>query len=178
MTPDDWVFLKSSKTTSLRLPIGWWTLGPFFCSGTSFEPYGEVYTEAWAWVKNYIYTAANHRIGVLIDLHALPGGANEEEHSGTDTYKSEFWDNEEFKQLAIEALVFIAREVRDDPILRDWVVGIQVVNEATVGAGARGMWNWYDAALAAIAQVDTTLPVYISDSWDTKSALDVSCAQN
>lgn len=176
MTPGDWDFLASAKTTSVRLPIGWWTLGPAFCGGTAFDQYSAVYTEAWAWVKRYVYAAAERRIGVLIDLHALPGGANEEEHSGTDTAKSEFWENKDFKQMAIDALVFIAREVNNDPALHDWVIGIQVVNEATVGAGARGLWEWYDAALSALAAVDSTLPVYISDSWDTKSALEVSCA--
>lgn len=90
-----------------------------------------------------------------------------------DSGKCEFWHNEEYKQRAIEVLVYIAHEIRADPVLQDWVVGIQIVNEAENGAAGKGMFAWYDAALAALAEVDNTLPVYISDAWDSKPALDV-----
>jgi aryl-phospho-beta-D-glucosidase BglC (GH1 family) len=45
-----------------------------------------VYTNQWAWVRKYVQAAADHGIGVLLDLHALPGGANDQEHSGTGTF--------------------------------------------------------------------------------------------
>jgi aryl-phospho-beta-D-glucosidase BglC (GH1 family) len=87
MTTADWAFLRDrAKVTSVRLPIGWFTLGPQFCSGTAFEPVAPVYTNQWAWVRKYVQAAADHGIGVLLDLHALPGGANDQEHSGTGTF--------------------------------------------------------------------------------------------
>jgi aryl-phospho-beta-D-glucosidase BglC (GH1 family) len=84
MTPADWAFLRDAgKVTSVRLPIGWFTHGPHFCAGTPFEAYGSIYVNAWTAVKGYIHAAAEHGITVLLDLHALPGGANKDEHSGT-----------------------------------------------------------------------------------------------
>lgn len=84
MKPSDWEFLKAvGKVTSVRLPIGWFTLGAWCCKGTAFEPVSGVYQNAWSHVKRYVYTASEYGIGTLIDLHALPGGANADAHSGT-----------------------------------------------------------------------------------------------
>lgn len=84
MTPADWAFLRDTgKVASVRLPIGWFTLGPRFCGGTPFEEYAAIYENAWPAVRSYVDAAARHGIAVLLDLHALPGGANTNEHSGT-----------------------------------------------------------------------------------------------
>ncbi|KAI5857002.1 putative glucan 1,3-beta-glucosidase precursor [Tricharina praecox] len=179
MTPADWVFLRdTAKVTSVRLPIGWFTLGPHYCGGTAFEPYAAVYENAWMWVRRYVQAAAEHGIGVLLDLHALPGGANTDEHSGTDSKKSEFWENDWFRQRATEVLVAISRAVAQDPIMKVWVIGLQLVNEAITGAGDRGMWTWYDGTLGAIAAIDSTLPVYLSDAWNSVPALDYAVGKN
>ncbi|KAI5801134.1 putative glucan 1,3-beta-glucosidase precursor [Geopyxis carbonaria] len=173
LTPEDWRFLRdTARVTSVRLPVGYFTLGPAFCAGTPFEAVGKVYVNAWAAVKRYITTAAEHGIAVLVDMHGLPGGANDETHSGTDSGKAEFWENEGYRSLATSALMFIVKEVVQDPVLRDWVLGVQLVNEAIWGAGEKGMWDWYNITLAAIATVDPTLPIYISDAWDLGPALD------
>jgi hypothetical protein len=64
-----------------------------------------------------------------------------------DSGKSEFWENQGYRALATDVLVTIAREIVADPTLRDWVIGLQVVNEAIIGAGEKGMWSWYDNTL-------------------------------
>lgn len=179
MTPADWAFLRdTAKATSVRLPIGWFTLGPQYCGGTAFESVSGVYANAWTWVTNYVKAAADHGIGVLLDLHGLPGGANDQEHSGTDYGKSELWENQFFRQRTTEVLVTIAQRVVADPLMRDWVIGLQLVNEAITGAGERGMFGWYDSTLAAIAAVDSTLPCYISDAWNSQATLDYAVNKN
>src|SRR5690606_3346947 len=90
MTPEDWVFLADkASVTTVRLPIGYFNLGPNFCRSTPFEKYGTVYTNAWLHIKQYIASAASHGIATLIDFHALPGGANGDSHSGTSSHKAE-----------------------------------------------------------------------------------------
>lgn len=93
--------------------------------------------------------------------------------AGIDSKKSEFWENDWFRQRATEVLVAISRAVAQDPIMKVWVIGLQLVNEAITGAGDRGMWTWYDGTLGAIAAIDSTLPVYLSDAWNSVPALDV-----
>jgi hypothetical protein len=74
--------------------------------------------------------------------------------------------------------VAIAQRVVADPMLRDWVIGLQFVNEAITGAGDRDMFGWYDTTLAAIAAVDSTLPCYISDAWNSTPALEYAIGKN
>jgi hypothetical protein len=33
------------------------------------------------------------------------------------------------------------------------------------------MYQWYDSVIAAIGQVDASIPIYISDAWDLATAL-------
>jgi len=69
-----WDWLKNTaQVTSIRLPIGYFTLGPQFCHGTPFEKVAGIYTNAWAHVKETVRIAGSHGIGVLLDFHALPG---------------------------------------------------------------------------------------------------------
>jgi aryl-phospho-beta-D-glucosidase BglC (GH1 family) len=127
MSEEDWKWLTwEAKATTIRLPIGYFTLGPDFVKGTPFEQYGEVYKNGWATVKKFIATAHEKGVGVLVDLHALPGGANAAEHSGTNSRAIKFWDDTANLDLAVKCLVFIAKETKDLP----GVIGIQVVNEA------------------------------------------------
>jgi len=39
--------VNEAKCTSIRLPIGYFTLGPEYCKGTPFEGVGGVYEGAW-----------------------------------------------------------------------------------------------------------------------------------
>jgi len=106
-------------------------------------------------------------------MHALPGGANGDIHSGTSSGRAELWGNQANLDLAQRCLVFMAQEVRGG---LDGVVGIQLCNEAVTGAP--GMYQWYDSVISAIAQVDPSIPVYISDAWDLNTALNYVDGKN
>ncbi|KAI5789385.1 putative glucan 1,3-beta-glucosidase precursor [Pyronema domesticum] len=173
MKPSDWEFLKAvGKVTSVRLPIGWFTLGAWCCKGTAFEPVSGVYQNAWSHVKRYVYTASEYGIGTLIDLHALPGGANADAHSGTDSGKAGLWEKAEYRKIATQACVYIAQQIEMDPVMQQWVVGLQIVNEAAYsewGVGGHAK-EWYTETLPRVAEMSPSLPVYISDAWNTKAA--------
>lgn len=53
---------------TVRLPIGYWMLGPEFCAGTAFEHVSGAYINAWSQITNAVNLAAQYGIGVLIDL--------------------------------------------------------------------------------------------------------------
>jgi hypothetical protein len=157
----------SLEGTSIRLPVGYFTLGPNFCKNTPFAPYSEVYTNCWSTVKTLISRARACGIGVLIDFHAAPGGANAGEHSGTNSGKAELWNNQSNLSLSQKCLEFIAGEITSGSM--DGVIGLEVCNEAIWDAP--GMYQWYDSVLAGIATLDPTIPVYISDAWDLGKAI-------
>lgn len=170
---EDWEWLTSEGyCTSIRLPIGHFALGPEYCEGTSFEEFGAVYKNAWTAVKDFIKTAHGHGIGVLVDLHALPGGANPDEHSGTNSGEAQLWENPANLELASKCVEFVAKDVKE----LDGIIGIQICNEAV--PGAKGMYEWYDKIIAAVASIDTKVPLYISDAWDLQEAIKFSKERN
>jgi aryl-phospho-beta-D-glucosidase BglC (GH1 family) len=161
----EWL-VREARCTSIRLPIGYFTLGPEFCRGTAFEGVGGVYVNAWAAVRDLVARARSRGIGVLIDLHALPGGANTDAHSGSCSGKAELWSSRSNLSLAKKVSHTIATEARNG---MDGVIGIQVVNEAVYDA--KHMYDLYSQAIDVIGSVDQSIPVYISDAWDLTKAL-------
>ena len=160
----DW--LKNvAKCTTVRLPTGYFTLGPQYCEHTPFKAVSLVYQNAWQTVKDLVKRCHDRGIGVLIDFHALPGGANTGDHSGTNSGKAELWTSRCNLDVATKCLCFIAQQAR----YMEGVAGIQIVNEAQTDA--KGMYEWYDHLLAELSRVDSTMPVYVSDAWNLSRAL-------
>ncbi|KAI9773972.1 MAG: Glucan 1,3-beta-glucosidase 3 [Geoglossum umbratile] len=171
VSDSDWFWLvNSAHCTSIRLPIGYFTLGPTYCSGTPFDGQpAQVYVNAWAAVKTFVLRARSNGIGVLIDLHALPGGANRDAHSGTSSGNADLWNNPANLALSQKCLLFVVQEIRSASELNNGVVGLELCNEAV--NNAPGLYDWYDSVIAAISQIDSSLPIYISDAWDLSSAI-------
>ena len=175
LSDDDLRWLSdTAHCTSIRLPIGYFTLGPDFCTNTPFamQP-AQVYINAWAAVQKLVARCFVRGIGVLLDMHAAPGGANSEAHSGTSIGKAQLWGNKFNLDLLLRCLCFMAQEVASG---MEGVIGIQLVNEAKWDPP--GMYKFYDDALLKIGVIDPTLPVYISDGWDLPRALKYAQSKN
>lgn len=163
MTDDDWKWLKDRGVTTVRLPIGHWNVGNGqFVKGTEFEKYAEVYNGSWDAIRSLIEAAAKYDIGVLVDLHGVPGGANNDAHSGTNEGKAGFFDHSSYRKLAVQAVEFIAKDLNH----YDNLVGVEVINEPL--AGQSKLFDYYIEAQRAIRAVAPDLPVVISDAWDLK----------
>ncbi|KFY27770.1 hypothetical protein V493_03326 [Pseudogymnoascus sp. VKM F-4281 (FW-2241)] len=170
LSDDDIQFLvHEAKCTSIRLPIGYFTLGPAFCQGTPFEAAADVYVSAWAAVRNLVRRVNDAGIGVLLDLHALPGGANTDMHSGTDSGKAELWDHWHTGKKNREIAKRVVLQVVSEAASITGIVGVQIVNEAS--AGAHKLHEWYDDVLRATQDIDSTMPIYVSDAWDLDGSL-------
>ncbi|KAJ5047263.1 uncharacterized protein L3040_003100 [Drepanopeziza brunnea f. sp. 'multigermtubi'] len=163
--PDlEWL-VREARCTSIRLPIGYFTLGEEWCRGTPFESVGCVYRDAWEAVRDLVARARGWGIGVLLDFHFVFGGANGEAH-GCGDGRADLWGNKNNRERCKQALGWIASQAKQ----MDGVVGIQIVNEATHNAS--GMYQFYEEVITEIARYDESMPVYISDAWDLKTALD------
>ncbi|KAH7382217.1 glycoside hydrolase superfamily [Pyrenochaeta sp. MPI-SDFR-AT-0127] len=164
---------KTAKCTTIRLPIGYFDLpGDDFTKGTPFEPYAHVYSSAWNSIRTLISRLRAHSIGVLVDLHALPGGANNQEHSGTNSGRAEFWSNPSNRALGVRCCQLIAEDARTGSD----IAGIQLANEAEWEA--ERMYEWYDDCIAAISSIDPSIPVIISDGWNLDKAVGYSLQKN
>jgi hypothetical protein len=162
-----------AKCTTVRLPIGYYDLpGTIFTRDTPFEPYAEIYTGAWQSIRTLIQRLRAHSIGILIDLHALPGGGNAQEHSGTNSGRAELWTNPSNRELGVRCCRFIAEDTKSGAE----IVGLQLVNEAEWES--ERMYEWYDECIAAVSNADPSIPIIISDGWNLSNAIDWSLQKN
>ncbi|KAG9313350.1 glycoside hydrolase superfamily [Chiua virens] len=76
MNQSDFDYLANMGINTVRLPMGYWTLGPTFVTGTPFEPYASVYENSWPRFVRAINMAAQANIGVLVDVHGAIGSQN------------------------------------------------------------------------------------------------------
>lgn len=163
VTEDDWKWLQDNKVTSVRLPIGYWEVdGGQYTSGTQFEKVKDIYENAWSAIKKIIEKANEYDISIVIGLHGLPGSVNGQDHNGEPSGgKANFWSNSSYQILACDMLKFIAHDLKDQENL----VGIQVDNESEFSNDAKAQKKYYAAALNSIRELDSTIPVVISDGW-------------
>jgi aryl-phospho-beta-D-glucosidase BglC (GH1 family) len=68
----DFELLASVGINAVRIPIGYFTLGPEFATGC-FKKYSRVYRSAWYYFLKLVKMAGDYNIGVLVDLHGAPG---------------------------------------------------------------------------------------------------------
>ncbi|ODV84844.1 glycoside hydrolase family 5 protein [[Candida] arabinofermentans NRRL YB-2248] len=158
----DWEWLSSKGVQSVRIPIGYWCINSKFNSNTSFEKVSGVYANAWEILKkNFIQKASNYGISILVDLHALPKGANCGDHSGEKFSNAGFWTDSKAQSLACDILKFMAGDLQQF----ENVAGLQIVNESTFDNNASGQKSYYTAAANAIRSVNKSIPIIISDGW-------------
>lgn len=121
----DFQYLASLGINTVRLPIGYWSLGPEFCQGTPFEPVSAVYQNAWSRVVRTINMAADSGIGVLVDLHGAPGSQNGQQHSGVSDGQVNLFGNDWYENKTMAVLTYLTQQL----VNVTNVVGIQMLNE-------------------------------------------------
>jgi len=125
ITSSDFKHLASIGINTVRLPIGYWNLGPDFCQGTPFESVASVYTTSWKRVLRTVNHAASAGIGVLIDLHGAPGSQNGQPHSGISDGVTGLFSSDSYKKKTVDVLKFLVKTFSNVTN----VAGIQLLNE-------------------------------------------------
>ncbi|SCV03840.1 LAME_0H13652g1_1 [Lachancea meyersii CBS 8951] len=169
VTDQDWQWLQNDAgVTAIRLPIGYWHVdnGRFVTSDMKFQDLKSVYEAAQPWdaVHRIVQKAAEHNIGVLIDIHGVPGGANSDDHSGeSNGGQVKFFSTREFVSSVVDDMVpFIVQDICQT---NENVIGLQVINEAAFSDSAKHEKKFYSKVIDAVRSVDDNLPVVISDGW-------------
>lgn len=93
---------------------------------------------------------------VILDLHAVPGGQNQDWHSDTGYAKALFWEHGVFQQQAIDLWVAIAKHYAGNPV----IAGYNLLNEPADPKHTR-LISWYGRAEKAIRAVDSEHILYI-----------------
>jgi hypothetical protein len=90
-----------------------------------------------------------YNLYVILDLHAVPGGQNQDWHCDSGLSRAMFWDFKVFQDQVIDLWVAIAKHYANDPI----VAGYNPLNEPADPAHVR-LLDWYGRVHAAIHAVD------------------------
>lgn len=171
ITDDDWNWMNHMGVSAVRAPIGYWMVdNGRFCGSTPFDDYAAVYQNAWDIFKEVVIKkAAQYEIGVLVDLHGLPGGANGADHSGTTLGQANLWSSRNNQVKSIGVLEFLANDISSF----DNIVGLQILNEAPhEDRSDDTQKSFYLKAMHEIRQANAEIPLVISDGWDVSKWVD------
>ena len=125
ITQSDMDYLAGIGINTVRLPIGYWNLGPEYCRGTNYDQVSSVYQNSWPRVKRAINMAGRSGLGVLVDLHGAVGSQNGQGHSGISDGVTGLFQSQSNMDRTVGVLTFLMKELA--PVTN--VVGIQMLNE-------------------------------------------------
>ncbi|KAK0210638.1 glycoside hydrolase [Desarmillaria ectypa] len=162
ITEDDFEYMANLGINTVRLPIGYWSLGPNFCMGTPFSPFSKVYENAWSRVIQAFQWALRYGIGILLDLHGAPGSQNGQPHSGISDGQTRMFSEPNNRAKTQEVLVFLAKQLCNVTNF----VGIELLNEPE---DSDDLVRFYTETIDMIRNVSsstTRLPLYIHDGFN------------
>ncbi|KAG8718237.1 Glucan 1,3-beta-glucosidase 3 [Ceratobasidium sp. 394] len=162
ITEDDFAWLEKTGVNTVRLPIGYWSLGSQYCQGTPFEEVASVYERSWPRVLRAIDWAGKHNIGVLVDLHGAVGSQNGQSHSGTSDGQMTLFDDNENMKKTTDVLVYLTKQLV--PISN--VVGIQILNEPRNVASLPDFYGRTIDKLRKLSPDAAKFPFYIHDGFN------------
>lgn len=96
-----------------------------------------------------IDSCAKYGIYTILDLHAVPGGQNQDWHSDSGVHKALFWDFGYFQERILALWTEIAKYYKDNT----WVAGYNPLNEPADVEGHR-LTDFYTKAEKQIRAVD------------------------
>jgi aryl-phospho-beta-D-glucosidase BglC (GH1 family) len=121
----DFQYLASIGVNTVRLPIGYWNLGPSYCKDTPFDAFGDVYRNSWSRIIRAINMAAEVGISVLVDLHGAVGSQNGQPHSGISDGTTNLFKNPSNVEKTLNVLTYLVQQL----VSVTNIAGIQVLNE-------------------------------------------------
>ncbi|KAJ7632503.1 glycoside hydrolase superfamily [Roridomyces roridus] len=161
ISESDFSDLANMGINTIRLPIGYWSLGPEFCDRTPFGPLSDVYRNSWAYIVRTINLAAEYGLGVLVDLHGAVGSQNGQPHSGISDHQVGLFNSSSNQQKTLDVLAYLTNQL----CTVTNIVGIQILNEPV---NDPELPKFYSRAIETMRQTSTcaqTFPLYIHDAF-------------
>lgn len=105
--------------------------------------------EGFLWLDRIVEICSRNNLYVILDLHAVPGGQNQDWHSDTGYARALFWEFKIFQDQVIDLWVEIAKHYKGNP----YIAGYNPLNEPADPEHTR-LVAWYKRASDAIRAVD------------------------
>ncbi|KAJ2922467.1 hypothetical protein H1R20_g14635, partial [Candolleomyces eurysporus] len=162
ITASDFEWLSSIGINTVRLPIGYWNLGPEFCRDTPFADVAEVYRSSWSRVVRAINMAGMYGLGVLVDLHGAVGSQNGQDHSGVSDGQMNLFSDAGNVDKTINVLTYLTKEL----VHVNNIVGIEILNEPKYVGELEGFYGRAIDAMRAVDPDAAKFPLYVHDGFD------------
>ncbi|KAK9453579.1 glycoside hydrolase superfamily [Dipodascopsis uninucleata] len=141
-TDKDSEFLASLNLNCLRIPFNY----RHFLDDSDLKT---VKQSGFKYLDRMIESCAKYGVYTILDLHAVPGGQNQDWHSDSGIHKALFWQFQEFQDRIVDLWKVIAAHYKDNT----WVAGYNPLNEPGDSKNYR-LINFYTNVERAIRDVD------------------------
>ncbi|ODQ80987.1 glycoside hydrolase family 5 protein [Babjeviella inositovora NRRL Y-12698] len=148
-TDKDAEFFKSLNLNCLRIPFNY----------RHFVDDADLFTikpKGFALLDRIVDICAKHEIYVILDLHAVPGGQNQDWHSDSGIHKALFFQFSVFQDSMIHLWKEIASHYAGNP----WIAGYNPLNEPADSKHHR-LVEFYIKVEKAIREVDPDHIIYL-----------------
>lgn len=109
----------------------------------------EINPKGFELLDRQIDTCAKHGIYTILDLHATPGGQNQDWHCDSKIHFSLFWEFKVFQDVILNLWKHIAQHYKDNK----WIAGYNPLNEPAVSDHSK-LINFYTNVEKVIRSVD------------------------
>lgn len=141
-TEEDAKFFKSVGLNCLRIPFNY----RHFLDDNDLST---INPKGFKLMDRIVDTCAKHGIYTILDLHAVPGGQNQDWHCDGGTHHALFWRFGHFQDAIVKLWEKIAEHYKDNT----WVAGYNPLNEPADSQHVR-LVNFYNKVEKAIRAVD------------------------
>ncbi|KAA8522502.1 hypothetical protein F0562_013137 [Nyssa sinensis] len=148
---DDFIFMSQNGLNAVRIPVGWWIK----YDQTPPKPFVGGSLQA---LDNAFTWAQKHNMKVIVDLHAVPGSQNGNEHSGTRDGYLEWGDSN------IDETVSVIDFVAERYSRYSSLAAIEFMNEPDAsGVTIDNLSKYYKAAYDAVRKHTSSAYVILSN---------------
>ncbi|KAK9471180.1 glycoside hydrolase superfamily [Dipodascopsis tothii] len=110
---------------------------------------GVIKQEGFRLLDRVVERCAKYGIYTVLDLHAVPGGQNQDWHTDSAVHRALFWDFMDFQDRMIQLWEALAEHYKGNP----WIAGYNPLNEPADEQHSR-LWNFYVRVEKAIRAID------------------------
>ena len=161
----DFELLRDMGVNCIRLPITYMQVDFDALYGYNLAAYEYDFSA----VDAFIEKAASYGIYTILDLHGAYGSQNGADHSGEIKVPTDYYSNEEMKQLTVDLWRAMAEHYKDNPAIAAYDI-LNEPGEHKTGGGTQSTttrhWDLMDRLYDAIREVDTNHVVIFESCWE------------
>ena len=115
------------------------------------------------WLDRCVDICARHNLYAVLDLHAVPGGQNQDWHSDSGLSHAAFWDFKDHQDRAIQLWVALAKHYKGNPFIAGYNLLNEPADESKTASGHYGdrLIKWYERVEKKVRTVDPDHMIFI-----------------